>query len=165
MSAAIWSKIWIDHSAAAVRRRIFVRQKSAGKIAARCQSCQISEQFPAVALDQPLFAITKLIQWNWPEVYGEDKFVVLLGGLHIEVACLSTKGDLLDGSGWTSILAEVRVTTLEKADALLKSSHVKRARYAHTVTCSTLWTLLHQAFDAYREEDPQPLSFEDWCIR
>jgi len=46
-----------------------------------------------------------------------------------------------------------------------KSCRVKRARCAHTVTCSTLWTLLHQTFDAYREEDPQPLSFEDWCIR
>ena len=44
-----------------------------------------------------------------------------------------------------------------------KSSRV--TVYAHTVTCSTLWTLLHQAFDAYREEDPQPLSFEDWCSR
>jgi len=105
------------------------------------------------------------MQWNWPKVYGEDKFVVLLGGLHIEVACLSTIGDLLDGSGWSSILAEERVTTPGKADALLKSSHVKRAGYAHTFTCSTLWTLLHQAFGAYREEDPQPLSFEDWCIR
>ena len=81
------------------------------------------------------------------------------------MAFLSTLGDLLDGSGWTSILAEAGVTTPRKADALLKSSHVKRARYAHTVTCSTLWTLLHQAFDAYKEEDPYPLSFEDWCIR
>ena len=123
------------------------------------------EQVPVVALDQPLFAIAKLVQWNWPEVYGEDKFVVLLEGLHIEMAFLSTIGDLLDGSGWTSILAEAGVTTPGKADALLKSSHVKRAMYAHTVTCSTLWTLLHQAFEAYREEDPQPLSFEDWCIR
>jgi len=42
------------------------------------------EQVPVVALDQPLFAIAKLIQWNWPEVYGEDKFVVLLGGLYME---------------------------------------------------------------------------------
>ena len=50
-----------------------------------------------------------------------------------------------------------RIFVRRKADALLKSSHVKRARYAHTVTCSTLWTLLRQAFDAYREEDPQPL--------
>jgi len=61
------------------------------------------------------------------------------------MAFLSTIGDLLDGSGWTSILAEAGVTTPGKADALLKSSPVKRARYAHTVTCSTLWTLLHQA--------------------
>ena len=82
-------------------------------------------QVPVVALDQPLFAIAKLIQWNWPELYGEDKFVVLLGGLHIEMAFLSTIGDFLDGSGWTSILAEAHVTTPGKAVALLKSSHVK----------------------------------------
>jgi len=94
------------------------------------------KQVPVVALDQPLFAIAKLVQWNWPEVYGEDKFVVLLGGLHIEMAFLSTIGDLLDGSRWTSILAEAGVTTPGKADALLKSSRVKRARYAHTVTSS-----------------------------
>jgi len=41
------------------------------------------EQVLVVALDQPLFAIAKLVQWNWPEVYGEDKFVLLLRGLHI----------------------------------------------------------------------------------
>ena len=35
-------------------------------------------QVPVLTVDQPLFAIAKIIQWNWPESYGEDKFVVLL---------------------------------------------------------------------------------------
>ena len=61
------------------------------------------------------------------------------------MAFLSTIGDLLGGSGWTSILAEAGVTTPGKADALLKSSHVN----AQTVTCSTLWTLFLQAFGTY----------------
>jgi hypothetical protein len=49
-------------------------------------------QVPVITVDQPLFAIAKIIQWNWPESYGEDKFVVLLGGLHIEMAALATLG-------------------------------------------------------------------------
>ena len=36
--------------------------------------------------DQPLFALAKLIQWKWPEVYGESMHVVMMGGLHIEMA-------------------------------------------------------------------------------
>ena len=32
-----------------------------------------------VTFDQPLYAIAKQIQWKWPEMYGEDKFVVMSG--------------------------------------------------------------------------------------
>jgi len=122
-------------------------------------------QVPVVTLDQPLFAIAKTIQWNWPELYGEDKFVVMLGGLHIEMAYISTIGDFLDGSGWTSALADADVTTPGKAESLLKSSHVKRARHVHIVTCSTLWILLHQAYDEYCQAESEPSSYEDWCTR
>lgn len=41
-------------------------------------------QVPVITLDQPLYAIAKLIQWNWQETYGEDHFVIMLGGLHID---------------------------------------------------------------------------------
>ena len=58
-------------------------------------------QVPVIAFDQPLYAIAKQIQWKWPEVYGEDKFVKF-GGLHIEMAALKTIGDWLQGSGWTT---------------------------------------------------------------
>ena len=122
-------------------------------------------QVPVVTLDQPLFAIAKTIQWNWPELYGEDKFVVMLGGLHIEMAYISTIGDFLDGSGWTSALADADVTTPGKAESLLKSSHVKRARHVHIVTCSTLWILLHQEYDEYCQAESEPSSYEDWCTR
>ena len=38
------------------------------------------------AVDQPSFAIVKQIQWNWPASHGENQLVILLGGLHIEMA-------------------------------------------------------------------------------
>lgn len=39
-------------------------------------------QTPVITLDQPLFAIAKQIQWNWPASHGENQFVIMLGGLH-----------------------------------------------------------------------------------
>lgn len=36
-------------------------------------------QIPILCMDLPLFAIGKTIQWSWPVLYGEDKFVLLLG--------------------------------------------------------------------------------------
>ena len=35
-------------------------------------------QVPVITVDQRLYAISKLIQWNWPANYGEEKFVILL---------------------------------------------------------------------------------------
>ncbi len=39
-------------------------------------------QVPVLAADQPLYALAKQIQWSWPSTLGEDKFVVMFGGLH-----------------------------------------------------------------------------------
>ena len=53
-----------------------------------------SGRIPVVTFGQPLYAIAKQVQWNWPDQFSEDQFVVMLGGHH-------TLGDWLDGSGWT----------------------------------------------------------------
>jgi hypothetical protein len=45
-------------------------------------------QIPILAVDQPLYAIAKQIQWTWPSTHGEDKFVIMFGGLHIEMSIL-----------------------------------------------------------------------------
>ena len=45
-------------------------------------------QIPVLAADQPLYAFAKEIQWTWPASHGEDHFVIMFGGLHIEMAML-----------------------------------------------------------------------------
>ena len=45
-------------------------------------------QIPVLTADQPLYALAKQIQWSWPTTHGEDHFVVMFGGLHIEMAVL-----------------------------------------------------------------------------
>ena len=85
-------------------------------------------QIPVMAVDQPIFALAKYVQWKFPATHGEDRFVVMLGGLHTEMALWSTLGDLLAGSGWTTLLSQAEVVTSGVADSLLKATHLTRTR-------------------------------------
>ena len=91
-------------------------------------------QVPVIAVDQPLFAICKQIQWTCPESHGEDKIVVMMGGLHIEMNLLKLLGDWLSESGWITSLVKAGITTSGRADAMLTGSHVIRTRYVHQVS-------------------------------
>ena len=115
-------------------------------------------QTPVVAFDQPLYALAKTIQWNWPDAYGENKFVIMLGGLHVEMAAWKTLG-------WTALLVDAHVSSSGKADSFLKASHVSPTRYAHQVTACCLYIMMQRAYDRYMEglgEDESPLTFENW---
>jgi len=69
------------------------------------------------------------MQWTFPDLFVEDKFVVMLGGLHIEVALWSTMGDLLRGCGWPEYLKEAGLVKSEAAAlAFLKATNVMRTR-------------------------------------
>jgi hypothetical protein len=125
-------------------------------------------QVPVITLDQPLYAIAKKIQWNWPESHGENHFVIVLGGLHIEMAGLKVIGDWLEDSGWVEALVQAKVASAGIADSFLKASHVTRTRHAHQVTASSLYILLKKAYLDYTESlDPegQQEAFDDWCER
>ena len=52
-------------------------------------------QTPVNAADQPIYAVAKQIQWHWPNQYGEEKLVMMFGGLHIEMAALKSIGTFL----------------------------------------------------------------------
>eukprot|EP00794_Sanderia_malayensis_P012494 gene12494-13777_t len=115
-------------------------------------------QVPVIAMDQPLFALAKFIQWTWPDIYGESKFLIMFGGLHIKKASLNLLGDWLAGSGWTDALVQAKITSSGKADAILKSSHITRARHAHQVIASALHILLPNSYEEYT--NPKKLSLQ-----
>lgn len=85
-------------------------------------------QIPVTTFDQPLFAIAKYVQWNWPHTHGEKVHVVMLGGLHTEMALWNTLGDLLQDSGWTTAITKAEVASSGIAHSLLKASHLSRTR-------------------------------------
>ncbi len=103
-------------------------------------------QIPVMACDCPIFAKAKYIQWTWPTQCGEDKFIVMFGGLHIEMAMWNMLGDYLASSGWTIALLDAGIASSGTADSFLKASHLARTRHAHQVTIAALTQLQHQAF-------------------
>ena len=120
-------------------------------------------QIPVIVADQPLYAIAKQIQWCYPETHGENRIVVMMGGLHIEMNLLKLLGDWLRESGWTTALLRSELTTSGRADAMLSGAHVTRTRYAHQVTAATLCMLQKRAHEQYLVRSVSGLSFEEWC--
>ena len=103
-------------------------------------------QIPVTIFDQPLFALAKFVQWKWPDTYGEQKYVVMFGGLHIEMALWNTLGDVLENSGWTAALTEAEVASSGTASSFLKVAHLAKTRHAHQITLLALKKLQHDAF-------------------
>lgn len=125
-------------------------------------------QIPVIAVDQPLYSLAKYIQWQYPATHGEDKFVIMFGGLHIEMAFLKVIGDWLRDSGWTEALSDAHVASSGVADSFLKASHVTRTRRAHQVTACSLYILLHKAYTHYCStlpKDNEPLPLEEWVSK
>ena len=101
-------------------------------------------QVPVNTLDQPLYSIAKRIQWNWPEMYGENHFVIILGGLHIEMAGLKVIGNWLEDCGWVEALVQAKLAFAGTGNSFLKVSQGTRTRHAHQVTASCLYRLPNQ---------------------
>ena len=121
-------------------------------------------QIPVLACDCPIFAICKKIQWCLPHTHGEDKILIMFGGLHIEKALWNALGSLLSGSGWTGALTEAGIVTSGTADSFLSASHITRTRHIHQVTALSLAKLQQNAFvrrnetsDVHDEKD-----FKTW---
>ena len=115
-------------------------------------------QIPVLTLDQSLYTIAKQMQWSWPSIYAEEKYVVLMGGLHI---------DLLEESGRAAFMAFANVTTEGRADTLQSGSHTSRAQWAHRVSAVALFCLQSQAFMAYKDnlevDNITAKPFHEWC--
>lgn len=120
-------------------------------------------QIPIIAADQPLYALAKQIQWAWPDIYGEDHFVIMFGGLHIEMVILKLLGDWLEDSGWTNILIQADIASPGTANSFIKGSHVTKTRHAHQLTAASLYILLQEAYSVECDNSEVQLTYEEWC--
>ena len=120
-------------------------------------------QVPVITADQPIYALAKQVQWHWPDRYGEDRFVVMFGGLHIEMAAFRSLGTLLQNSGWTGALVEAGVASSGTADSFLSASSVTKTLHIHKVTPCCLYMLQKKAYDYHCAEENRVLDFDNWC--
>lgn len=127
-------------------------------------------QTPVITMDQPLYSLGKQIQWTWPESHGGNEFVLILGGLHIEMAVLEMIGDWLDKSGWvdSEALIQANIASSGTAESFLKVSHVTRTRWAHQITACSLYNILlckEYNNDMKITVTDQVVFMEEWCTR
>ena len=124
-------------------------------------------QTPIITADQPLYALAKHVQWHCPDEYGEDKFVIMFGGLHIEMTAMKSIGSILEDSGWTCDLVEASVASSSTADSFLSATNVTRTRQARQITACSLFQLMKKAYSVHLAEhlsnDDKDISFENWC--
>ena len=136
-----------------------------------CQGCHVRLESWSSASDSNgpsiVYSMAKQIRWSWPDTMGEDKYIVMLGGLHTEMAVLNILCEWLDGSGWTTALTEASITRSGKAEALISASHVKCSRYAHQVSLATLHELRLKSYemDMLFDDTDNPPDFPSWCKR
>ena len=102
-----------------------------------------------IALDQPLFALLKQIQWTLPE-FSKAEFAIMLGGLHIEMVSFKRFGKWLSGSGWAEVMCNIEVATQGIAESFLSASHVTCTRRAHQVTATSQHILMSKAYSKYQ---------------
>ena len=72
--------------------------------------------------DQPIYALSKIIQWKYPE-FAFSKYFALFGGLHIEKELLIANGHLVARTGLDEILGDTSIGTagLQTATVVLRS--------------------------------------------
>ena len=132
----------------------------------KCHEYTNPGEVPWVTADQPLFALLKKVQWWFPETHGEDKLFGVLGALHIEKAAWHCVGQVEEGSGTPSLLADAGITSIGIAESCLHCSHISRTRYLNTVSACSLHMLLCDAYQEYAGQvvdGCEPMDMEEWC--
>ena len=125
---------------------------------------QNRSQIP-VAVDQLLFALAKQIQWKVGGVCDESHVVIMLGGLHIEMAAFKALGKWVLGSEWPEALTNATVASPGVANSFLAASRIIRTRRAHQVIAASLHLLMKKAYEEHRKTegtDGPARPFDEW---
>ena len=79
--------------------------------------------------DQPLYALSKIIQWKYAE-FAFPKYFALFGALHIEKELLIANGHLVAGTGLDEILGDTSIDTAGLQTATVDVNYIHKARYS-----------------------------------
>ena len=90
---------------------------------------------------------------EFPQILGEEQFVMFLGGMHVDMTAFRFFGNWLGSSGWTTIINS-GVAAGGTADSLLAVSLLGKTKYTHKVTAATQFVLMDRAYQEYVSSTP-----------
>ena len=95
---------------------------------------------------------------------GENKYVVFLGGMHMELTVDKCLGNWLEGIGWTIAVTNSGIASGGTADPFLKTSHLGRTKPVYQLTAAVLHILVNLAYVPYegRALDDEVVDFTIW---
>ena len=108
-------------------------------------------QTPVDVSDQPVYALTKELQFRFPQKFG--KYFPLFGQLHIEQCLLVIHGQLIKGSGLFEILTENKFSMIGLS-AVVDVNNIKRARYTLQISLCALFKQLRLAMPEHTNLSP-----------
>ena len=102
-------------------------------------------QIPIDTCDQPVFVLTKEVEWRYPEEFSDVQYFSILGGLHIEQSLLVVHGEVVSGSGLAEILETSDLSLIGTSTAILDVNNIKRSRYCLLVSLCAIYKKLKEA--------------------
>ena len=100
-------------------------------------------QTPIDVCDQPVYDLTKQIQWIFPHLF--QNYFSLFGGLHVEKSLLVIHGQFIKGSCLAEVLGKSNLSVIGLENTLLNANDIKRARYAVQVAACAIYEKLREA--------------------
>ena len=114
-------------------------------------------QTPVDVCDQPVYALTKKIQWRYPDKFGNSSYFCLFGGLHFEQCILTIHGELIKGSGLENVLSNINMSIMGTG-SVVNANHIKQSRYCLQTSLCALFIKLKAA----KEKSGSTLSVFEW---
>ena len=115
-------------------------------------------QNPVDVSDQPVWALTKELQFSHPEIFSQ--YFSIFRKLHIEQSLLVINGQLIEGLRLVQILTENKFSMVGLS-AVVDVSSMKRARYTFQLTLCALFIKLREVA-SISETDLPPC---DWLTQ
>ena len=112
-------------------------------------------QTPVCGSDLPIYTICKQVQWRWTIYLGEDKFVLMMGPLHIEFVIEAIEAKLLEKSGFIDIIRAANILTSGRAESVVAGTdkHLKRVRYTHQVFLAACLIIKEEEYERHINEN------------
>ena len=110
-------------------------------------------QICVVESDQPVYKLSKELQWRSLDRFGPEKDFCFFGSLHLEKSILLLCGSLIEGSGLDKVMASCGLSIVG-TDSLVSGNHIKRARYCIQIATCVMFSLLTSAHEKSGDKDP-----------